>query len=417
MFGLVFVIELLGKCIAFGVFRGPTAYLRLSKGWNIADAVIILLSLITVFVPPLRAFRAVRVFRVFRALSRFESSKVATRAFLSTLPAAGNVGFVVGIVWIIFAVLGVNLYKGTFWRCTDPAVDTMSQCSGYFIDTTGMNSTREWYNLPYNFDHIGSCHGQKQKQFFFCFVFFISPSRRDGFVKRRSANITVGNALLSLFQVSTREGGVQVMWAAVDSRGVSLNPKRDSSPAAAVYFIAFLLFGCNYALNLLAGTVVDSFNRKKKRYEGFAFLSTKQKQWLATQKILLALRPPRPIKAPKKTNRLAFYYVVQSVWFKALITLVIVANLVALSVRHYNMPKALESAIDIANHVFLAVRLVLLGLAVLRCKTRNTHEKTKNSSVDFLLFLNNNVLDLYVGGCVEPHWTWTVPVLWPAIGV
>jgi hypothetical protein len=162
--------------------------------------------------------------------------------------------------------------------------------------------------------------------------------------------------MLALFQVSTREGGIDVMYAAVDARGVGLNPKRDSSPTSAIFFIAFAIIGCNYALNLLAGSVVDSFNRKKKRFEGFAFLSAKQKQWLATQKILIALRPPKPIKAPKKSNRMAFFYLVESIWFRAFMVLVIVCNLIALSLRHYGMTEAMENAINVANHIFLAVR-------------------------------------------------------------
>lgn len=97
-FVVVYLLEVVGKIIAFGLFRGDTAFLRPSKGWNIVDTVVILLSALSLFVPKLAPVRALRSLRVLRVLSRFEGSKVAVRALVSTMPAAGNASIVILIV-------------------------------------------------------------------------------------------------------------------------------------------------------------------------------------------------------------------------------------------------------------------------------------------------------------------------------
>jgi hypothetical protein len=157
-----------------------------------------------------------------------------------------------------------------------------SECEGFFLDTAGMNTTRTWYNPPYHFDNVGA-------------------------------------ALLSLFVISTREGGVDVMYSAMDATGVDMQPQRDASPANAIYFVAFGLVGVFFCLALLSGTVIDNFTRMKKRYHGSAFLSEKQQKWVTTQRILLNLRPekpyvnygPSPPPCPSYRSRL-FYSQVQT---------------------------------------------------------------------------------------------------------
>jgi hypothetical protein len=98
IFVAIYMLEIVGKIIAYGLFRGDTAFLRPSKGWNIVDTIVILLSLLSLFIPKLAPVRALRSLRVLRVISRFEGSKIAVRALVSTLPAAGNASIVILIV-------------------------------------------------------------------------------------------------------------------------------------------------------------------------------------------------------------------------------------------------------------------------------------------------------------------------------
>lgn len=86
---------------------------------------------ITAFAHPnLGPIRALRSLRILRGVARFEGSKVATSALISTLPTAFNVGLVVLLFWILFALVGVKLFQGAFHYCSDSSVTQEALCGG-----------------------------------------------------------------------------------------------------------------------------------------------------------------------------------------------------------------------------------------------------------------------------------------------
>ena len=52
---------------------------------------------------------------------------------------------------------------------------------------------------------------------------------------------------------------------AVDSRGVDLQPSREASLYAYVYFVIFIICGSFFTLNLFIGVIIDNFNMLKKK--------------------------------------------------------------------------------------------------------------------------------------------------------
>jgi hypothetical protein len=247
---------------------------------------------------------------------------VATKALISALPTALNVGLVVALFWFIFAVVGVSMFQGRFYRCTNATLITSELC----LAPTYPNSTiplHSWVNPPYNFDNLGA-------------------------------------ALLSLFQVAGGVAGVNVMYDAIDVTQVGQAPVRDSHPEYAIYFVVFTIVGKHFALNLLSGAVIDNFVRMKNRLKGSAFLSDAQRKWLHTQRILMKLQPSKPLKAPlrKDIGRRMMWRIVTSLWFLWAINLVIIANIIVLSLRFYTAPTWLHDSIDTANWVFLAIYTV-----------------------------------------------------------
>ena len=54
----------------------------------------------------------------------------------------------------------------------------------------------------------------------------------------------------------------------VDARGVGICPRRNSSPANALYFLAFILFGALFMSNLVVSAVINKYIRSKD-YGGF----------------------------------------------------------------------------------------------------------------------------------------------------
>ena len=125
-FVFIFLIEALMKIIALGFIWAPLtgtpAYLRV--GWNILDFSVLLGALIDVHFDmqnsPFKALKALRVLRALRPLrmvSRNESLKIVVDSLFRSIPAVGNVCLVSILILSVFAIWGINVFKGTFYTC------------------------------------------------------------------------------------------------------------------------------------------------------------------------------------------------------------------------------------------------------------------------------------------------------------
>merc|ERR1719162_2591709 len=93
-------------------------------------------------------------------------------------------------------------------------------------------------------------------------------------------NIAV--AMQTLFEISTTEGWVDVMYSAVDSRGPFMEPSRDENELASLFFVWFILVGSFFILNLCVGVIVVNFN-KIKEDGGSVMMTPEQQAWVDTQ--------------------------------------------------------------------------------------------------------------------------------------
>lgn len=118
--------------IAFGFAFGPTAYLK--SGWNRLDLLIVLTSALVIAaetVPqlqPLKGFRVLRVLRPLRLISRSPGMKMIVDSLVRALPDVSNVFLVVLALQATFAILGMQLWMGTFGECTQPSLLTREEC-------------------------------------------------------------------------------------------------------------------------------------------------------------------------------------------------------------------------------------------------------------------------------------------------
>jgi len=75
-------------------------------------------------------------------------------------PSAGpyamvNVSIVMLMFFVIFGILGVQVFNGRFYRCTDPSAVDRGACTGFYYDAaTGAPAQREWKNRYLNFDDL-----------------------------------------------------------------------------------------------------------------------------------------------------------------------------------------------------------------------------------------------------------------------
>lgn len=76
------------------------------------------------------------------------------------------------------------------------------------------------------------------------------------------------NGYLSLFQVATFKGWIEIMYHAIDSKEKNLQPEEDVNILMYLYFVFFIILGAFFTLNLFIGVIIDNFNEQKKKAGG-----------------------------------------------------------------------------------------------------------------------------------------------------
>ena len=110
----VFLAECVTKIFAMGFYRAEEAYLK--DGWNKLDFVVVVTGLLNDFsIPGMPSTSALRVFRVLRPLRSLHvvpGIKVIIEAMLGSIEELLVVIMLLGCIFIIFAILGMQLFMG-----------------------------------------------------------------------------------------------------------------------------------------------------------------------------------------------------------------------------------------------------------------------------------------------------------------
>ncbi|BFY98489.1 hypothetical protein BsWGS_01529 [Bradybaena similaris] len=335
VFTALFVFEMLLQWLGVGF----TAYF--TNLWTILDFWIVLVTLITVIgdylsmnqVTAFKSLRSLRSLRPLRAISRWQGMKIVVNALMNAIPAIGNVFLVCMVFWLIFSIMGVQFFKGKFYRCVNATTLEAFDASYILNKSTCLYLNQSWLNPNVNFD-----------------------------------NAAIG--FLALFQVATFEGWMEVIDSAVDSTEVDMQPESEASPYSYLYFVIFIIFGSFFSMNLFIGVIIDNFNVLKKKYEGSyldAFLTHSQRSYYNTLKKIGKKKPQKSIKRPKNKFLLFFYNLSMSSRFEMGIMVFIFLNMVALAVHHYKEPQSVHDVLFIMDVLFtfifgLEALVKLIGL-------------------------------------------------------
>jgi hypothetical protein len=161
LFSIEATIKILAKGLMFNEMGPIEPYLK--SYWNMLDAFVVFFSLIDLAMSiigidvtqlkSLKALRAFRALRPLRMIARDEGMRLVVNALLASLPSMTNVLMVFSLFILIFGVMGVGIFKGTFYNCQDKwdatveidmdLVDTMEDC---------LSRGGEWVNKDSNFD-------------------------------------------------------------------------------------------------------------------------------------------------------------------------------------------------------------------------------------------------------------------------
>ena len=128
VFTILFSAELTLKILAYDFLQEPNGYLL--SGWNWLDLCIVATSLLA-YVPgldSLKSLKLLRVLRPLRLLSRIQGMRILFEFFAVGMPDILNVAGVCIFFQTVFAVLALQIFRGTFGFCTDQTITTRELC-------------------------------------------------------------------------------------------------------------------------------------------------------------------------------------------------------------------------------------------------------------------------------------------------
>ncbi len=102
----IFIIEIVLKLVAHG--RRPLDYFR--DGWNVFDFTIVAICLLPIGGPFAAVLRLARVLRLLRLVSALPKLQMLVGALLKSFSSMGYVGLLLGVMFYIYAIMGVHLF-------------------------------------------------------------------------------------------------------------------------------------------------------------------------------------------------------------------------------------------------------------------------------------------------------------------
>ncbi len=121
VFTVMFAIEMVTKILTMGFIMDNGSYLR--ESWNQLDFFIVVTSLFDLMMTGkslgfIKVIRLLRILRPLRFISHNQGMKMIVAALLDSGGAMLNVLIVIMIVWLMFAILGIQLFMGKFFYCS-----------------------------------------------------------------------------------------------------------------------------------------------------------------------------------------------------------------------------------------------------------------------------------------------------------
>uniref|UniRef100_A0A8C8HTI6 Voltage-dependent T-type calcium channel subunit alpha n=1 Tax=Oncorhynchus tshawytscha TaxID=74940 RepID=A0A8C8HTI6_ONCTS len=327
IFTAIFVAEMTVKVAALGWLFGDKAYLRSS--WNILDGILVMISAIDILVSlvsnsspkilgMLRVLRLLRTLRPLRVISRAPGLKLVVETLMSSLKPIGNIVVICCAFFIIFGILGVQLFKGKFFACQGDDVRNITNKSDCIM------ANYKWVRQQYNFDNLAQ-------------------------------------ALMSLFVLASKDGWVDIMYDGLDAVGVNQQPQLNYNPWMLLYFISFLLIVSFFVLNMFVGVVVENFHKCRRSQEAEEAKRREEKRLKRMEKKRrskekeLAEAQSKPYYSDYSPTRLLIHKMCTSQYLDLFITIVIALNVITMAMEHYQQPKELDEALKICNYIFTIV--------------------------------------------------------------
>ena len=360
----LFATEALMRCLAYGFILHSDSYLR-RDSWNVLDFVIVLASLADFIVSSqyenqpdnvqlLELLRILRTLRPLRFINKSQGLKRVVDALINSVKGLTHVVVITVMIFVILGIVGMQLFLGKFNSCTlhDWGDVSRGQVCPHqalyvtpdFLEQAGFEpnaclppyiATREeclqlgyrWQSFRTNFNNLG-------------------------------------RALVSLFEIATLEGWIEVMRVGVDSTSQDHAPVLNNNPIIAIYFIAVIVIVAFFLVNLFVGVLLAEYEQAGENDEFANELTDPQQEWrLLLDLVVSNTKPlPRNIITIGK-NRAALTQFVSSRTFETGISICIALNVVVMSLETADQSSTTD---DIQSYIGLVFVMVFLLEAILK---------------------------------------------------
>ncbi|XP_037113469.1 sodium channel protein type 4 subunit alpha B-like isoform X2 [Syngnathus acus] len=334
VFTCIFVLEMLLKWFAGGFKKYFT------DAWCWLDFLVVLISLLSTFatllgIPQLKAFTSLRTLRPLRLLSRFGGTKVVATTLFGVFPAILDVLLACLTLWLIFSIMGVNLFAGRFYSCVNSTwimqdVNNKTEC---FMLMESNYSEVRWHNPQVNFDNVGM-----------------------GF--------------LSLLHVATVKGWLDLMASAMDSKEVESQPEYEANMFTSLYFVFFIILGSFFTFNFLISTIIEHLKWQKAKLGATGIFMTQDQMTLYDSlKAFSQKKTQRSVPRPQNKIQGLLFDLVTKDFFDIAFTVVACIQVLVLMVgtRDESMEKIkIIFWIDFAIIVIFTAECVLKLIALRR---------------------------------------------------
>ncbi|KAL9879783.1 calcium voltage-gated channel subunit cacophony isoform 6-T6 [Glossina fuscipes fuscipes] len=342
----VFTIEMLLKIVDLGVILHPGSYLR--EFWNIMDAVVVICAAVSFGfdmsgssagqnLSTIKSLRVLRVLRPLKTIKRVPKLKAVFDCVVNSLKNVVNILIVYILFQFIFSVIGVQLFNGKFFYCTDESKHTAEECQGSYFkyeegDLLPKQEARIWKPRSFHYDNVAA-------------------------------------AMLTLFAVQTGEGWPQVlqhsMAATYEDRGPIQNFRIEMSIFYIVYFIVFPFF----FVNIFVALIIITFQEQGEAELQDGEIDKNQKSCID---FTIGARPlERYMPKNRNTFKYKVWRIVVSTPFEYFIMMLIVFNTLLLMMKYHNQGDMYEKSLKYINMGFTGMFSVETVLKIIGFGVKN----------------------------------------------
>ncbi|XP_077411917.1 sodium channel protein type 4 subunit alpha B-like isoform X2 [Vanacampus margaritifer] len=321
VFTCVFVLEMLLRWFAGGFKKYFTSV------WCWIDFLIVLISLFSTYVTivGISQFEAIKSLRPVRVLSRFDGTKVVATTLFGAIPSIFNVLLACVTLWLIFSIMGVQMFAGKFYHC-------LNDTSGELFHPASVNNKSECFILP-----------------------------EENFTEVRWKNLEINfdnvlNGFLSLLQVATLKGWLSLLYAAMDSRKLEMQPEYEANVYQSLYFILFIIIGAFFAFNFLVGVIIEHLRQQKAKLgETGLFMTQEQMKGYNCLRALGRKKDRRSVPRPRNKIQALLFDLVTKPAFDILFMAFACLQVVVLMVETYHQSFEKEFIIHWINFAIIVI--------------------------------------------------------------